>query len=137
MLLHRAGVKPAIMADFGTAEAARFAALGVRLAPKRGQATEMVARDAEGRGYYAVLFEESPQLFRYASVHTWPEEWQMPDRDIVSVHPLAPLWLVGLFHEGIPERFVHYERRDVPLAEAMALAAQMGSADFLGAGGTA
>jgi hypothetical protein len=101
MLLHRAGVKTATVADLGIAKAERFAALGLDLMPRNGAGVMAKGRNEDGVSGLAVTWPEDGGLVRYWASYMFPD----PELDRGITRACGLPFVLGLLHDGFGSRF--------------------------------
>jgi hypothetical protein len=110
MLLHRAGVKTATVADFGMAVAERWAALGLDLLPKAGAGVMATGRDEDGVSGMAVTWPEGDGLVRYWAAFMFPDS----GLDFGITRACGLPFVLGLLHDGFPSFGTYTVRRMTP-----------------------
>jgi hypothetical protein len=121
MLLHRAGVKSAIVADLGMAAAERCAALGLDLMPKNGAGVMATGHNADGVSGLAVTWPEDNGLVRYWAAYMFPDPGL--DRGITRACGLP--FVLGLLHDGFESRFDTYDIRRMTPEETADIRAKL------------
>jgi hypothetical protein len=107
MLLHRAGLNSAIVADLGMAKAERCAALGLDLMPQNGAGVMAKGCNEDGVSGLAVTWPEEDGLVRYWASYMFP----VPELDVYVTRACGLPFVVGLLHDGFESRFDTYDVR--------------------------
>ena len=97
MALARGGLKSAIVADLGLAEAARLAGLGHRLWPEDDQVHHAEGVE-ENHVAEAIWLRQADGSITYAARHVIGWESAL----CVQYPSITQPWLLGLFHDGFP-----------------------------------
>lgn len=114
MLLHKAGLKPAIVADLGFAAAERYASLGIKLLPKdEGAACLAFGDDDIGYAGLAYWWNEPGPQVRYWCIQFIAED------EVLHLHHSIPIWLLGAMEIDRAERHDLYRLQPVAKAEAI------------------
>ncbi|MGR3804911.1 MAG: DUF3102 domain-containing protein [Marinibacterium profundimaris] len=119
MLLHRAGCKSAIVADFGMVRAERISSLGLRLWPQEGAGIEASGGNLDGAAFYAVVWPEGDAKARYWARYLFPDS----TLDFYVTRTCGLPVVLGVLHELVAECFDLYGTRRMT-AEETALARQ-------------
>ncbi|MDF3216275.1 DUF3102 domain-containing protein [Mesorhizobium sp. M7A.F.Ca.CA.001.09.2.1] len=114
MLMHRAGLKPAIVADLGFAAAERYAGLGMKLLPAEGGAACLVFGDEDidhvGLAYW----------WRATGPHVvyWCIQF-IGEGEVLHLHHTIPIWLLGAMEVDRVERHDLYKLQPATQEEAL------------------
>ena len=114
MLMHRAGLKPAIVADLGFAAAERYASLGLKLVPDR-EAASRVFEDAAGDGITTSLaywWRAGDEHVRYWCIQNWFDD------EVLHLNHTIPIWLLGAMEDGQANRLDLYRVQSVTREDA-------------------
>ncbi|WP_370301406.1 DUF3102 domain-containing protein [Pseudooceanicola sp.] len=111
MLLHRAGVKSAIVAEMGIAQAERLASFGLKAWPEEGRAIEIAGAD-DGVEIYALASRKPDGVVSFLACHLFADN----SRDFYLRKDVTFPFMLGLlcdFPSGL-----HTSLQDIPAADA-------------------
>lgn len=117
MMLHRAGLKPAIVADLGFARAEKYASLGLSLMPAKDHAICATGSDVDRdilSGCVAYWWQEAGGVRYFSCTMSGEQAWYH-----LPAHTL-PIWLIGCFEGDRVGVYDRWATEEIPIANATA-----------------
>ncbi len=101
MLLHKAGCKPAIVADLGWSQAERLCSLGRKIWPRDGFGFEAVGANGDGAFVYVLTLPHEDGTATYWASYLF----QNRDQDFWLTRRCGTPVAMGLLWEGVEDHF--------------------------------